>query len=181
GGVRRTPTRCMRYVMWLGPVLVNLALDCQPAYAQVSAPVQDSDRPSESTPVGGSVSIEELARRLQTLERQNAQLAAHNRSLTHQLDNVTRRYDELNRRLERVEPASSGTTPPLPAALPPASNSGVRAGEAAPSGPVPLLDTIPDAPDAGMTWGSVLPTGPTPSPEGTDSPPSRRFLVREYH
>jgi hypothetical protein len=180
GGVHRTPTDCMRYVTWLGPVLVNLALNCQPAYAQASTPVQASDRLSESAPVGGSVSIEELARRLQTLERQNAELADHNRSLTHQLDKVTRRCDELNRRLEQIEPVSRRPTPPVPAASPPASNSRVPAGEAVPSGPEPFLDSIPEAPDTGTTWGSVLPPGPSPWPKVTDLPPSPRFAVGEY-
>src|SRR5215472_4117286 len=142
GGVRRAPIGSRRPLMWLWVVLVNLALDCRQACAQVSAPAQDGDHPAESRPVGGATSIEELARRLQTLERQNAELAAHNRSLTHQLDKVTRRYDELNRRLERVEPASSGTTPPLPPASPPAP--GPRP-VAATSWPDPLPDSISDA------------------------------------
>jgi hypothetical protein len=180
GGVRRAPTERMRYVMWLGPVLVNLALDCHSAYAQPSTPVQESDRPSGSTPVGGPVSIEELARRLQTLERQNAELADHNRSLTHQLDKVTRRCDELNRRLEQIEPVSPQPMPPVPAAVPLASDSRIQTGEAASAGPDPLIDSIVDTPDAGMTLGSVLPPAPSPSPNVIDSPPSHLFAVGEY-
>src|SRR5262245_29932126 len=104
GGVRQKPIEYTRSLIWLGAILLNHALHCQPARAQDSTPAQKSDKPADSMPADGSVSIEDLARRMQTLERQNAELADHNRSLTHQLDKVTRRFDELNKRLERIEP-----------------------------------------------------------------------------
>jgi hypothetical protein len=159
--------------MWLSVVLVNLALDCQQACAQVSTPTKDGDHPAESKPVGGAISIDGLARRLQTLERQNAELAAHNRSLTHQLENVTRRCDELNQRLERVEPTSSGTTPLLPAALPPAPSPRP---EAAPSLPDPLPHSISDALGPGMIWDPASLAGPEPD----DSATRPRFAVGDY-
>ena len=122
-GVRRRPIEYVRSLMYLGAVLLNHALDCRPAYAQAATPAQKSDKPSDSMPAGDSISITDLVRRMQTLERQNAELADHNRSLTHQLDKVTRQCDLLNSRLEQIEPGVKPHTPPLPAPSPPSPSS----------------------------------------------------------
>jgi hypothetical protein len=154
-GVRRGLIEHLRHLMWLGAVLFNQFVDCQPAYGQAAAPEQQSDRRSESTPTGSSNSIEDLVRRMQSLERQNAELADHNRLLTHQLDKVSRQCDELNRRLKQVEPGVKPRTPPLPATSAPNSNS-------------PSHATAPprSAPDAcpSVDLGAALEPEVTPAP-----------------
>jgi hypothetical protein len=75
--------------------------------------------------------------------------------------------------LERVEPASSGTAPPLPAASP--SAPGPRP-EAATSGPDPLPYSISDALDPDMIGDPASPAGPGPD----DSAARPRFAVGEY-
>jgi hypothetical protein len=168
--------------MWSGAVLLNHALDCQPAYAQTATPAQKSDQPSNSTPAGGSNSIEDLVRRMQTLERQNAELADHNRSLTHQLDKVTRQYDELNKRLDQIEPGAKPRTPPFSAASVPSANSTSNA-TAPRSLSTPDLNPIPDLGDVleqGPTWDSAsLRDNPRP-PTAADFPSMPRFMVGGY-
>jgi uncharacterized coiled-coil protein SlyX len=75
------------------------------------------------------ISVEELARRLQDLEQQNAKLVRQNNVLTEQnaklaaqtqslsgkLDDLTRVFDQLNRRLESYVPGA-GSRPTLPSA-----------------------------------------------------------------
>jgi hypothetical protein len=180
GRVRQKPLQYTRSLIWLAAILLNQALHCQPAHAQAATPAQKSDKPADSTPAGGSVSIEDLVRRMQTLERQNAELADHNRSLTHQLDKVTRRFDELNKRFEQIEPGAKPSTPSLPAALPAIPNSSPDAG--APS------RRASESPGADL--GAVLehdeasiPAFPPESAGWSGEPDSswrRRFAVGEY-
>ena len=168
---------------WLGLVLIFLALEDQSASAQVPTPAaeKESDQAAGSKPVGAPITIEELARRMQLLERQNAELADQNRSLTHQLDKVTRRYDELNRRLEQIEPGLARPTPPVPAPSPPDTNSRPQVSGPSPSGPDPHLVSDPSAPrDPGMTGEPVAPPGYSPFPKAPDPPPRPRFAVGEY-
>jgi hypothetical protein len=181
GGPRRRPTECPRCRTWLGPVLAILALDSQAAYAQAPTPAQESDQAAGSKPVGASTTIEELARRMQLLERQNAELADQNRSLTRQLDNVTRRYDELNRRLEQIEPGQGRPTAPLPTASLPDPDSGPQASGRPPSAPDPRVASDPDAaPGPAGTCDPVVPPGPSPLPGAPDRPWIPRFAVGDY-
>jgi hypothetical protein len=167
--------------MWLGPVLVFLALESQAAYAQAPTPAQDSDAAAGSKPVASPITIEELARRMQLLERQNAELANQNRSLTQDLEKVTRRYDELNRRLEQIEPGSARTTPPLPAPSPPGTSCPSQATAPPPSGTDPHLVSDRSAPrDPGMTGEPPVPPDYSPLPWAPDPPPMPRFAVGEY-
>jgi hypothetical protein len=180
-GVRQRLIEYLRYLMWLGAVLLYHALDCQPAYAQADAPAPKSDQRSDSTPAGSSISIEDLVRRMQTLERQNAELADHNRSLTHQLEKVTRRCDELNTRLEQIEPGVKPRTPLLPAASPPSSTSPFKA-DAPPQralnpGQSPDLGA---ALEADEIWPPALPPAGAFSSPVAAPPCTPRFTVGEY-
>ena len=82
------------------------------------------EQPPRRIPGGRSpISVEELVRRLQRVEQQNAKLAEQNQALVRQLDTMTsrydqlnQRYDQLNRRLEQIEPRPGLPTPALPAA-----------------------------------------------------------------
>jgi hypothetical protein len=178
---RRSSPEKLHRRLWLGGDLLSLILVCQTAYAQAPAPVADGDRQSESRPVSGSISIEDLARRLQSLERQNAELAEHNRSLTRQLDSVTRRCDELNRRLEHIEPGAGDRMPPAPASSTPNSNGPLQAIEpigtsahprdgANPAGTRDQATTSEPASSEGNTT--------TSNAEGQSS--KHRFIVGEY-
>jgi hypothetical protein len=169
--------------MWLGAVLVYLALDCRAAYAQESNPAQEGDHAAGSATVGASITIEELARRMQLLERQNAELAGQNRSLTHKLEDVTRRYDELNRRLERVEPVVGPPAPPVPSATPPDPSSPSGASGLPRSGPDPRPGTAPGtASTPATTIGPALPPAQPPSSWAVELASSSmdRFTVGDY-
>jgi hypothetical protein len=184
GGLRRSPTEFLRCRIWLGPIIVLLALEGQAAYAQAPAPAQESDQAAGSKPAGASITIEELARRMQLLERQNAELADQNRSLTHQLEKVTSRCDELNRRLEQIEPgqARPTPTPPLPSASPPDVNPQSPASGPPPPGPDPRLvqDRSASRGPSGTTAEPVVLPGYSPLPTAPDPSPIPRFAVGDY-
>ncbi len=182
-GLRRSSAKYLRRRIWLGLVLIFLALEDQSASAQVPTPAEEKegDQAAGSKPVGAPITIEDLARRMQLLERQNAELADQNRSLTHQLEKVTRRYDELNQRLEQIEPGLARPTPPVPAPSPPDTNSRPQVGGPSPSGPDPHLVSDPSAPrDPALTGEPVAPPGYSPFPTAPDPPPRPRFAVGEY-
>jgi hypothetical protein len=102
--------------------------------AAAEPPTPDPGRsPADASPTGGdAISVEDLARRLQRLEKQNAKLATRNdklaeqnanlatqsQSLSEKLEGMTRLYDQLNRRLENV-PLGAASAPSLPSALAP--------------------------------------------------------------
>jgi hypothetical protein len=103
---------------------------------------------------GDSISVEELARRLQHLEKQNAKLAEQNanlsersQSLSEKLEEITRQYDQLNRRLENSSP-SVGSTPSLPSAFAPfpfEDPADQKAGITPDDLPTPVSPSSPDA------------------------------------
>jgi hypothetical protein len=181
-GVRQRLIGHLRSLMWLGAVvLLNHVRDNQPAYAQPATPAPKSDQPTDSTRAGGSISIEELARRMQALERQNTELADRNRLLTHQLDTVTRRCDELNSRLEQIEPGGKLPTPPLPAATP--SIPALPPDAIAP--PRPETDSWPSADLAAVLEQDEMGTPGLPPGNSRwwtagDSSWPRRFIVGDY-
>src|ERR1700736_2198545 len=83
--------------VWLAAgFLLLLSLHGPSVNAETPTPAQGSDRPDASPAVGAPISIEQLARRLQRLEEQNAKLAEQNQSLEQQLEKVTSQYDQLN-------------------------------------------------------------------------------------
>jgi hypothetical protein len=148
----------------LAAALVFLALSGPTAEAQAPAP---APAPAEAPAAGATVSLDELARRLERLERQNAELAAQNRALTRQLEQLTNQYDGLNRRLEPNPPGAGPPTPPVPAPSPSAPDLA----STAPGPPQPAADPVP-----GMTWNPEYP----PASNAPELPPISRFIVGEY-
>jgi hypothetical protein len=149
--------------------------------AQTPAAAPGSNRPDAAPAAAAPISVEELARRLERLEQQNAKLAEQNHSLVKQLEAVTSRYDQLNRRLEQIEPSPGLPTPTLPAPFPPA------------------LEALPDAarqlradqgPFQGLGPGSGFASGETrqtpdlpeaaPPPAEPARPAFAKFLVGGY-
>jgi hypothetical protein len=139
-------------------------------------------KPAEASPAeGDSISVEELARRLQRLEKQNSQLATQNnelakqnanlnaqsQSLSGKLDVMTKLYDKLNRRLENLTPGS-GSTPSLPPATVPSSAERPAAQKACTTPNEPSNGVSP-TPDASTPPESEKPSG-SPPPKAQSDP-----------
>ncbi len=149
--------------------------------AQTPVAAPGSNRPEATQGAAASISLEQLARRLERLEDQNAHLAEQNHSLAKQLEAVTSRCDQLNRRLEQIEP-----NPGLPPAL-------------LPSPSPPALEVFPDnagqpgtdqgpfqglGPASGFAAGETLPSPERPAAASPPAEPARpefsKFLVGGY-
>lgn len=93
-------------------------------------PALDPQRnPDEASSEEGPISVEELARRLQRLEQQNAKLLWQNNQLAGQNAKLTAQYDQLNRRVESWTPDAAASSS-LSSALAPSSSERPTAQEA---------------------------------------------------
>src|SRR5262245_29674941 len=104
------------------------ALRAPTAIAQTPAVEQPGDLPAASPNGRIPVTVEDLARRLQRFEEQNAKLAEQNatladqnRSMARKLEKLSSQYDQLSSRLERLGPDAGLRTPNVPAPVPPES------------------------------------------------------------
>jgi len=130
-----------------------------------------------------AISVNELARRLQHLEEQNARLAEQNQSLETRLREVTDRYDQLHQRLRDIEP-TWGSVANLPDPLPPAAIAPVAESVKAPASPPRPDPRLP--PGLGELLGQTVVGGGSPTfPPFADPPPAAapspsRFLVGDF-
>jgi hypothetical protein len=142
-------------------------------HAQASAAHPECRTLETSTADSQPISVEELARRLQRLETQNAKLTEQNLSLT-------RRLEEMTKRLDQMKPAPTPIFD-APASMPSALESRSESLRALP---------IPDGSLAGRgAISEIAPGGVWPGPESSPGgwplaqpePPSfSRFLVGDY-
>jgi hypothetical protein len=126
--------------------------------------------------------VEELARRLRDLERQNAELAGANKALARRLDEVTGQYDELNRRLRRIEPGAGLPTSASPSLVPPPLEplGGVLRPFDLGARPIdrPTVGPPQSAPSGMSEISELLPEEPTLAERAP--PPRLRFLIGDY-
>ncbi len=149
--------------------------------AQTSPPAQASSRPAESPVAAASISVDELARRLQRLEAQNAKLAEQNQTLVRQLETVTIRYDQLNRRLEQIEPRAGLPAPPLPAPVPHESEPAAESAQQTRAGSPPLQGSgSASGCGSGGTPNTSDPTQVGQPLAEEERPALSKFLVGEY-
>ncbi|MGO9598005.1 MAG: hypothetical protein ACLP7Q_08415 [Isosphaeraceae bacterium] len=179
GRVIQAQTRLGRSKATRAAVLL-FALLISDAVVTAEPPAQQSTSElGASSPAGSqvSISVEQLARRLQALEEhdakltekstrlaeQNAGLSQENAKLAHQLEQVTAQYHELNQRLDQL---GRGVGQPLPQPLPP---------PAEPKSPVPK--PVPDSATAARMFSQP---GTAFGPPESSLPPLSRFLVGAY-
>jgi hypothetical protein len=139
--------------------------------------------PADATQTGqDSISVEELARRLQRLEKQNdklaeqnANLSARSQSLSEKLEEITKLYDQLNRRLEDSSPGV-GPTPFFPSAFAPLPPERLADQKAGITPDDPSTSISPSSPDARLPegFGSLSDTlspnvAPGPEPESPET------------
>jgi uncharacterized coiled-coil protein SlyX len=112
--------------------------------AAAEPPTPDPGRsPADASQTeGDTVSVEELARRLQRLEKQNAKLAAQNDKLAEQNAKLTTQYDQLNHLVESLAPGAAASSS-RSSALAPASPERATAPKAGRTPDDPLFPFSP--------------------------------------
>jgi hypothetical protein len=180
--LRPRAARCVAGLLLLlirgGPGVVAQTPDSAPA------------REGKTTTADGTttVSVEQLLRRMQRLEeenakmaKENAQIVTENKSLREHVNELRRHYDGLRRQVEELKPQSES-----PATLPERGSPVTHEAQSGESSILPPVNFGPESlwPQQGLN--SRLPeqrVGSSPGPEepgGQDRPSYSNFLVGNY-